>query len=185
MTVAALCGPPLLGAAFALPHPKHLRTLPEFTRCGRIIPNDAGIPSSAVLVSRAGAFGLRPLYCSWPRWLVFLPIAFGAAFALLQRRVGMRATHPSPPPSPHQSIKVPASKRALKALQRMLTTLNHQGVRLGSPSSGWGFPPSAPVGLWHPQGRGSQGLRPLYCSWPRSKSVESERGLSFAATTGG
>src|ERR687889_516313 len=46
---------------------------------------------------------------------------------------GMRATHPSPPPSPHQSRNLPASKRALKALQRMVTTLNHQDARLGSP----------------------------------------------------
>ena len=28
------------------------------------------------------ANGLRPLYCSWPRCFVFLPIAFGAAFTL-------------------------------------------------------------------------------------------------------
>ena len=36
------------------------------------------------------------------------------AFALLQRRVGgSRASHPSPPPSPHQSTYLSASKRPL------------------------------------------------------------------------
>jgi hypothetical protein len=58
---------------------------------------------------------------------------YNAALALLQqRRVGdERATHPSPPTSRNQSRNLPTSKRAVKALQRTLTTLNHQGVRLG------------------------------------------------------
>src|SRR5918994_36450 len=69
---------------------------------------------------------------------------------------GMRATHPSPPLSWDQSTNLPASNRALKALQRMLTTLNGRGVRFGSPQPGFG----------HPQA-GAFGLRPLYCPWPR------------------
>src|SRR5215217_3639322 len=66
-------------------------------------------------------------------------------FALRQRRVGgTLASHPPPPPPPHQSTHLPASKRVLKALQRILTTLNGQDVRLGSPYSGRGFPPLRP-----------------------------------------
>src|SRR5918999_4587068 len=62
---------------------------------------------------------------------------------------GMRATHPSPPPSPHQSRNLPASKRALKALQRMVTTLNGHYVRLGSQSSPVGAsPPPFRPDLW-------------------------------------
>ena len=54
-------------------------------------------------------------------------------FALLQRRAGgRRASHPSPPPSWHQSTHLPASKRVLRALQRRSTTLNGQDARLGS-----------------------------------------------------
>ena len=42
------------------------------------------------------------------------PSSWSAAFALLQRRVGSRrASHPSPPPSPHQSTYLSASKRPL------------------------------------------------------------------------
>jgi hypothetical protein len=60
---------------------------------------------------------------------------YNAAFALLQRRVG-EDEEPTRrplrrPPSAHQSMNLSASKRVLKALQRTLTTLNHQGVRLG------------------------------------------------------
>jgi hypothetical protein len=40
---------------------------------------------------------------------------------------------PVAPPSRHQSTHLPASKRALKTLQRILTTFNGQDVRLGSP----------------------------------------------------
>ncbi len=71
-------------------------------------------------------------------------------FALLQRRVGSRrASHPSPPPSGHQSTNLPASKRALKVLQRMLTTLNGHYVRLGSQSSPVGAsPPPFRPDLW-------------------------------------
>jgi hypothetical protein len=39
---------------------------------------------------------------------------------------------PLPPPSRHQSTHLPASKRALKAPQRILTTPNCQDVRFGS-----------------------------------------------------
>ena len=39
------------------------------------------------------ANGLRPLYCPWPRCSVFLPIAFGVAFAL---------PHPDKPCRCHQ-----------------------------------------------------------------------------------
>src|ERR671912_2703838 len=71
-----------------------------------------------------------------------LPSFWSTAFALLERRAGSRrASHPSPPPSPHQSTNLPASKRALKALQRMLTTLNGHYVRLGSQSSPVGASP--------------------------------------------
>src|ERR671913_1545484 len=70
------------------------------------------------------------------------PSSWSAAFALLERRAGSRrASHPSPPPSGHQSTNLPASKRALKALQRMLTTLNGHYVRLGSQSSPVGASP--------------------------------------------
>jgi hypothetical protein len=72
-------------------------------------------------------------------------------FALLQRRMGcQRAAHPSPPQSTH----VPASKLALKALQRMITMLNGQDVRLGSPLSGRDILPPVPTGLWRQPGRG-------------------------------
>jgi hypothetical protein len=75
------------------------------------------------------------------------PSSWSAAFALLQRRVGSRrASHPSPPPSPHQSTNLPASKRALKELQRKLTTPNGQDVRFGSPA-GASLPPSRPDAL--------------------------------------
>src|SRR5215208_8107384 len=63
---------------------------------------------------------------------------------------GMRATHPPPPPSPHQSTNLPASKRALKALQRILTTPNGQDARLGSPA-GASLPP-VPAGRSHHSG---------------------------------
>src|SRR5215217_991985 len=79
-------------------------------------------------------------------------------FALRQRRVGgTLASHPPPPPPPHQSTHLPASKRVLKALQRILTTLNGQDVRLGSPYSGRGFPPSVPAGLSQSPGGSLQG----------------------------
>src|SRR5918995_5534350 len=56
---------------------------------------------------------------------------------------------PVTPPSPHQSTNLPASKRALKALQRMLTTLNGHYVRLGSQSSPVGAsPPPFRPDLW-------------------------------------
>src|ERR687897_847445 len=78
------------------------------------------------------------------------PSSWSAAFALLERRAGSRrASHPSPPPSGHQSTNLPASKRALKALQRMLTTLNGHYVRLGSQSSPVGAsPPPFRPDLW-------------------------------------
>src|SRR5215208_637706 len=61
-------------------------------------------------------------------------VSFGVSrpFTLLQRRVGGRlASHPSLPPSWHQSTHLLATKRALKALQQILTTLNASDVRLG------------------------------------------------------
>src|SRR5215212_5409904 len=111
-------------------------------------------------ILRGPSTGLRPFYCRWPRSTHRL----GARPSLRCNETGGEDEQPTrrPPPSRHQSTNLPTSKRALKALQRMLTTLNHQGVRLGRQSSGWGFPPpSAPVGLWHPQVRVFLGLRPL------------------------
>src|SRR5829696_5845771 len=62
----------------------------------------------------------------------------GRGPSLAATTVGSRgASHPSPPPSPppspHQSTLLPASKRALKTPQRILTTPNGQDARLGSP----------------------------------------------------
>jgi hypothetical protein len=116
-------------------------------------PGEAGTPTRHSNLLRARPTGFYHgvgVYC--PTWLRPLalptPISHAATKTtrvgdILQGVPALRfatttggggpATHPSPPPSPHQSIKVPASKRPLKALQRMLTTLNHQGVRLGSP----------------------------------------------------
>jgi hypothetical protein len=65
----------------------------------------------------------------------------------------MRATHPSPPLWRHQSTDPTSSKGALKALQRILTTLNGRGVRLASPESGRGFPPLRPGRTLSPKRR--------------------------------
>src|SRR5215211_4388535 len=71
----------------------------------------------------------------------------------------------------------------------MLTTPNAQDVRLGSPSSGWDFPPSVPAGPWHRPGRGFRApafilslaalFLPHFLAWLRSSNPTSSVGLRF------
>src|SRR5215204_3416447 len=85
-----------------------------------------------------------------------------------------------PPPSPHQSRNLPTSERAVKALQRMLTTLNHQGVRLGRQKSGRDTPlcPSRTFAPTVPGLSGSGLYTASGCALPSLL----ERGLRFAPT---
>src|SRR5919112_5020426 len=64
---------------------------------------------------------------------------------MLWRAGRIRAPRSSPPPSRHQSTRLWAQERALKRLQRVLTTFNGRGVRFGRRRPGRGYiPPSIP-----------------------------------------
>ena len=54
-------------------------------------------PALPLLKDLGRGFRAPALYCPWPRYCVYLPIAFGAAFALLQRRVGRMSSPPVAP----------------------------------------------------------------------------------------
>jgi hypothetical protein len=58
------------------------RSIPCVRAHQPIIPDDMSLPSLVPLANRGVAFGLRPLYCPWPRCFVYHTIAFGAAFTL-------------------------------------------------------------------------------------------------------
>ena len=62
---------------------------------------------------------------------------------------------PRPPPSLHQSTWLSVSERALKRLQRRLTTFKGRGVRFGSTRPGRDYipPPYVPGGPSRPSGR--------------------------------
>jgi hypothetical protein len=80
-------------------------------RCGG---NRGGVaPTAAPLRSRAGAFGLRPLYCCWSRW--YPPYGATVRFASLGRCVESPVVRPCLPPRRRAQHYVHMCRKATRA----------------------------------------------------------------------